>query len=106
MEPKGEVGHKSDRTKVTREEKEKLKEDEMEVDVDAPQGESVETKSSKEEGDSSRIRRNPRLRLWDAGNQTGRSRGIPQRAMRIHLFLRQSMQRKSCQILAVCGGYG
>ena len=39
--------HKSDRTKVTREDKGKLKEDEMEVDVDAPQGENVETKSSK-----------------------------------------------------------
>ena len=49
VEPRGEMGHKSDRTKVTREEeeKEKLKEDEMEVDADAPQGESVETKSSK-----------------------------------------------------------
>ena len=41
------MGHKSDHTKVTREEKEKLNEDEMEVDVDAPQGDSVETQSSK-----------------------------------------------------------
>ena len=41
------VGHKSDRAKVTREEKEKLKDDEMKIDVDAPQGESAETKSSK-----------------------------------------------------------
>ena len=47
VETKGEVGHKSDRTKVAREEKEKLKQDEMEVDVDASQGECVETKSSK-----------------------------------------------------------
>ena len=47
VEPTGEMGHKSDRTKVTREVKEKLKEDEMEVDVDAPQGERVETQSSK-----------------------------------------------------------
>ena len=45
-EPKGEVDRKSDRAKVTREEKEKFKEDEMEVDVDALQGESLETKSS------------------------------------------------------------
>ena len=48
VDPKGEVGHRSDRTKVAREEKEKLKEDEMEVDVDAPQGESAEVKSTKE----------------------------------------------------------
>ena len=46
VEPKGEVGHKSDRTMVAREEKEKLKEDEVEVDVDALQGESLVTKSS------------------------------------------------------------
>ena len=42
---------------MTREEEEKLKEDEMKVDVDAPQGESAETQNSKKEGDSSRIRR-------------------------------------------------
>ena len=48
VEPKGEVGHMPDRTKVAREEKEKLKEDWMEVDVDASRGKSVETKSSKE----------------------------------------------------------
>ena len=47
MEPQGKMGHKSDRAKVTREETEKLKEDEMEVDVDAPQGESLETKAQK-----------------------------------------------------------
>ena len=47
MDLKGEADHKSDRTKVARVEKDKLKEDEMEVDVDASQGESVETKSSK-----------------------------------------------------------
>ena len=46
VEPKGEMGHRSDRAKVTREEKE-LKEFEMEVDEDTPQGESVETKNSK-----------------------------------------------------------
>ena len=39
VEPKGEMGHKSDRTKVTGEENEQLKEDEMKMDVDAPQGE-------------------------------------------------------------------
>ena len=49
--PKEEVGHGSDRTKVAREEQEKLKEDEMEVDVDAPQGESAEIKKVKKEGD-------------------------------------------------------
>ena len=93
VEPKGATGHRSDRTKVAREEKEKLKEDEVKMDVDAPQGESAETKSSKKECDSSRVKRNPRLRLWDAGNQPGRSRGIslcaecPQRATRINLFL-------------------
>ena len=37
VEFKGEVGHKSDRTKVTTEDKGQLKEDEMEVDVDASQ---------------------------------------------------------------------
>ena len=47
MEPKGEMGHKSDRVKVTREDKERLKDDEMKMDVDAPQRESAETKSSK-----------------------------------------------------------
>ena len=44
---KGEEGHKSGRAKVAREEKEQLKEEEMKVDVDSPQGESAETKSSK-----------------------------------------------------------
>ena len=47
VEPKGEMGHKSDRAKVTREEKETSKEDEMKMDVDAPHGESAATKSSK-----------------------------------------------------------
>ena len=42
VEPKMETGHKSDRAKVARVEKEKLKEDEMKMDVDAPQGESAE----------------------------------------------------------------
>ena len=97
---RGDMGHRSPRWKAAREEKGTLKEDEMEVDVDAPQREreSAETKRSKKECDSSRIRRNPRLRLWDAGNQPGRSREIrlraecPQRATRINLFLRQSLQ--------------
>ena len=39
--PKGQMGHKSDRAKVTREEKEML------MDVDAPQNEGGETKSTK-----------------------------------------------------------
>ena len=47
VEPEERLGHKSDRTKVARVEKEKLKEDEMEVDVDASQGESVETQKFK-----------------------------------------------------------
>ena len=93
VEQKGEMGHKLDRTKVTREETEKLKEDEMEVEVDAPQGESVETKSSKRKVIRVESEENQRLRLWDAGNQSGRSKGsslcaeCPQRATRIHLFL-------------------
>ena len=45
VDPQGEVGHKSDRAKVTREEKVKLKEAEMEVDGEAPQRESAETQS-------------------------------------------------------------
>ena len=62
VEPKGEMGHKSDRTMVIREAEEKFKEDEMEVDVDAPEGESVETKSPKK-CDSNRIRSNTRLEI-------------------------------------------
>ena len=42
VDPKGEVGRRSDRTKAAREEKERLKEDEMEVDGDAPQGKRAE----------------------------------------------------------------
>ena len=38
VDPKGEVGRRSDHTKVEREEKVTLKEDEMEVNVEAPQG--------------------------------------------------------------------
>ena len=100
VEPKGEMGHKPDRAEVSREEKEKLKKDEMKVDVDTPQGESVETKSSKrsEEPPLPPLPPPPRPRLWNAGNQPGRSRGMSlccecrQRATRIHLFLRQSLQ--------------
>ena len=47
VDPKGEVGHRSDRTKASREEKERLKEDETEVDGDAPQGKSAERQSLK-----------------------------------------------------------
>ena len=61
--PQREVEHRSDCTKKARQEKEKLEEDEMEADVDAPQGESAEIESPKKEGDSGRIRRIPRLRL-------------------------------------------
>ena len=69
-----------------------MKEDEMKMDVDAPQGESAETKAQKRKVVRVRIRRNPRLRLWDAGNQPGRGRGVslraecPQRTTRINLF--------------------
>ena len=76
VNPDGEVSHRSDRTKAAKEEKETLKEDEMGVDADAPRGESADTKKHAKEGDSGRIRRSPRLPLWDAGNQPGRSRGI------------------------------
>ena len=43
---KGKVGHKSARVKTAREESEKLKEAEMEVDGEVPQGESAEIQST------------------------------------------------------------
>ena len=45
VDPKGEVGRRSDHTKVARKEKVTLKEDEMEVNAEAPQGRSAEIKS-------------------------------------------------------------
>ena len=77
VDPKGEMGHRSDRRKVAREEEEKLKDDAMEVDVDGSQGErECSKKNLKTEGDSGRIRKNTRIRLWDDGHQSGRSRRI------------------------------
>ena len=113
VNPEGEVSHRSDRTKAAKEEKETLKEDEMGVDADAPRGESADTKKHAKEGDSGRIRRSPRLPLWDAGNQPGRSRGIdfcapsafsePRGSI---YFCDNSCSEKSDQILAVCVGGG
>ena len=75
MDPEGEMNNNSDCKKAAIEEEENLgtmKEDgmevEMEVDASVPQAESVEMKGPQKEGDSCRIGRNPRLRLWDAGN--------------------------------------
>ena len=47
VDPKGKTGHRSARTKVAREESEKPKEAELEVDGDVPQEESVESRSPK-----------------------------------------------------------
>ena len=62
LDPKGKMGQKSDCGKVTRVEKEKLKEDEMNMDVDAPQEESAETKS-------------PKWKVIRVESEPGRSRG-------------------------------
>ena len=70
MERKGEMCHKSDRAQVTGEAKEKLKYDEMNVDVDT---ESAETKSSKKEVGSSGIIRNTRCRRQQQKTFRGRS---------------------------------
>ena len=64
MDPKGKMGLRSARVKAAREESEKLKEAEMEVDGEAPREESAEIQSPKRKvSDSGRIRRNPRLRV-------------------------------------------
>ena len=47
VDPKGEMGHRSARVKAAREERRKLKEADMEVDGEAPQGESAEIQAEK-----------------------------------------------------------
>ena len=77
---------------------EKLKEDEMKMDVDAPQGESAETKSSKRKVIRVKSEETQNYARETLAIRPGRSRGIsfcaecPQRATRINLFLRQSLQ--------------
>ena len=75
MDSKGKMGHRSARTKAAREEGEKLKEAEMEVDGEMPQQEKVEIQSPKKVN-SGRIRRDARPRACDTATQPGRSRGI------------------------------
>ena len=85
--------HKSDRAKVYKRGKGKLKKDEMKVDEDAPQGESAETKSSIRKLIRAEAEETLRLRLWDAGNQqeeAEESAFVP-RVTRINLFLRQKL---------------
>ena len=72
VDSKGEMGHRSARKKGAREECEKLKEVEMEVDGEVPQEESFEIRSPKKKSASGRIRRNARLRAGDSGNQARR----------------------------------
>ena len=47
VDPTRKMGHRSARVKTAREEREKLKEAEMEVDGEVPQEESIEIQSSK-----------------------------------------------------------
>ena len=83
VDPKGKIGHRSARTKVTKEESEKPTEAEMEVvDGAVPQEASVDIQSLKKESDSGRIGRDERLREGDSGNRPGRSRGNGLRAKR------------------------
>ena len=68
-DPKGETRHRSARTKTVREEREKQKKVEMEVDDEAPQEASVKSEVRKKESNLGGIRRDAGLRTRDTGNQ-------------------------------------
>ena len=80
MDPKGNIGHWSVRTKFTKEESEEPKgaqhekqEKQLEVDEATPHEASAQGQSPQRT--VIRVRRNTRLRAGDSGNQPGRSRG-------------------------------
>ena len=87
VDRKGKMGHKSARTKVAREESEKPKEPEMEVDGDAPQEESFEIQSQKRKVIRVESEETQDY-VRESGNQPGRGRGNGLRG----LLVRQSMQ--------------
>ena len=109
VDPKGEIGCRSTRTKAARKERETLKEAEMELHG-MERRHKVRVLNSKVHSDSRRIRRDARLCMWGTGNRPERSTGnslraeCPQRTTRTHLLVRQSMLRKTRQILADCIG--
>ena len=57
VDPRGEMGYRSPRFKAAREESEKLKEAQMEVDGEVPKEESAAIQSPKQQSDAGRIRR-------------------------------------------------
>ena len=91
-------GSGSDRAKVAREEKEQLKEEEMKVDVDSPQGESAEIKSSKrkmiraESEETQDYVCGTVVVSQEEVEEFSLRAECPQRTTRINLFLRQSLQ--------------
>ena len=97
MDPKGKMGHKSARAKVAREEREKPKKAEMEVDGVVPREESVESQSPKRKGIQVE---SEETQDWVRETLAISQEEAEEISTRAHSLVRQSTQRKSYQILA------